>query len=163
MPLYAQAGDEPARVQCCYERAVAAFPVTTELWMQYGRYIETHLRSIPGLVASVYDRALRNCYWVGALWARAIRAAARGGGGPSSAAAAGSKGGDTPPSEASLKQQAELYERAMRAGLQVRGGACSGPALSPTGPTNILQIPHLGRPLTPTLRNLDLASLSRTA
>lgn len=115
-----QAGGEPARVQCCYERAVAAFPVTSELWMQYGRYIETHLRSIPGLVSLVYDRALRNCYWVGALWARAIRAAARGGGG-ASAAATGSKGGDVPPSAASLKQQAELYERAMKAGLQVGG------------------------------------------
>ena len=29
-------GGEPSRVQCCYERAISVFPVTTELWMQYG-------------------------------------------------------------------------------------------------------------------------------
>jgi hypothetical protein len=31
-----------------YERAVAAFPVTSELWLQYGRYLEAELR-VPGL------------------------------------------------------------------------------------------------------------------
>ncbi|GAX74832.1 hypothetical protein CEUSTIGMA_g2278.t1 [Chlamydomonas eustigma] len=99
---------EPARVQCLYERAIATFPVTTELWMQYGRYLEQNLRSIPGLVMDVYGRALRNCYWVGALWARAIRAAARGG--PGGVTGAGL--------EAVLQQQDELYKRAINAGLQ---------------------------------------------
>ena len=60
-------------------------------------------------MAAVYGRALRNCYWVGALWARAIRAAARGSGG----AAAGAS------DAASLAQQADLYDKALKAGLQV--------------------------------------------
>jgi hypothetical protein len=49
-----------------------AFPVTHELWLQYCRYLEVHLK-IPAVISKVYSRALRNCYWVGSLWARAIR------------------------------------------------------------------------------------------
>ena len=84
-----------------------------------GRYLEVHLRSIPGLVSSVYNRALRNCYWVGSLWARAIRAEARGSG--ATGAAAGAEDGAAPKgmTAASLEAQEDLYNRAIKAGLQV--------------------------------------------
>ncbi|KAG1673451.1 hypothetical protein FOA52_002217 [Chlamydomonas sp. UWO 241] len=102
-----QAGGEPARVQCAYERAVAVFPVTHELWLQYARYLEVHLK-IASVISKVYARALRNCYWVGALWARAIRAASR---------CAGAAGGG-PAVHTSVEAQQALYARAMGAGLQ---------------------------------------------
>lgn len=66
---HAQARGEPSRVAVLYERAVAVFPVTHVLWAQYGRYLEAHLR-MPGVASAVYSRAVRNCPWVGALWAR---------------------------------------------------------------------------------------------
>lgn len=50
--------------QCCpvpqvvYERAIACFPITTELWAQYTRYLETNLKV--GLLAS--------CLITGTLW-----------------------------------------------------------------------------------------------
>ena len=59
----------PARVQCIYERALAKFPVTHALWLQYALYLEQHL-NIPAVVNQVYARAVRNCPWVGALWSR---------------------------------------------------------------------------------------------
>jgi len=65
-----QASGEPARAQCLYERALTKFPVTHVLWLQYAQYLEQHLSSVPGLVNSVYARAVRNCPWVGGLWSR---------------------------------------------------------------------------------------------
>jgi hypothetical protein len=47
----------------------------------------------------VYARAVRNCPWVGALWARALRALERSG--------------------APEEEQAALFERALAAGMQV--------------------------------------------
>jgi hypothetical protein len=64
-----QAQGDPARVTVLYERTVAVFPVTTYLWLQYGRYLETHVK-LAGVIRSVYSRAVRNCPWVGSLWAR---------------------------------------------------------------------------------------------
>ncbi|KAG2484382.1 hypothetical protein HYH03_016798 [Edaphochlamys debaryana] len=73
-----QNGGDPARVQAVYERAVAAFPMTHSLWLQYGQYMETHTK-LPGPINAVYERATRNCYWVGAVWERALRALDRTG------------------------------------------------------------------------------------
>eukprot|EP00798_Chlamydomonas_sp_ICE-L_P021550 gene21550-28543_t len=95
-----QAQGDPARVQCIYERAISVFPVTHELWVQYARYLETNLK-IPSVVHSVYSRAVRNCYWVGVLWARAIRALSRLGV-PSS----------EPAARLALAEQAHLYSQA---------------------------------------------------
>ena len=36
---FEEAADEPMRVQCLYERAIALFPVTHELWMRYLRFL----------------------------------------------------------------------------------------------------------------------------
>lgn len=36
---FEETADEPMRVQCLYERAIALFPVTHELWMRYLRFL----------------------------------------------------------------------------------------------------------------------------
>ncbi len=84
-----------------YERAVAAFPLTHSLWLQYGQYVETHTK-LPGPMRSVYDRAVRNCPWVAAVWEAAVRCLDRTG--------------------ASPDEVDEMYGRALQAGLQVRMG-----------------------------------------
>lgn len=71
-----EGGNDPARVQVLYERALAAFPVTHFLWLRYGTYVEITLKT-PTLAEQVYSRAVRNCPWVGDLWARLLRALER--------------------------------------------------------------------------------------
>eukprot|EP00198_Chlamydomonas_reinhardtii_P004765 XP_001694101.1 predicted protein [Chlamydomonas reinhardtii] len=97
--LEQNAGDAD-RVQTVYERAVAAFPLTHSLWLQYGQYMETAAAGkLPkDKVNAVYERATRNCAWVGAVWERCLRALDRTGAAPE------------------LLQ--ETYERALAAGLQ---------------------------------------------
>ena len=95
-----QAQGDPARVQLAYERAVAVFPVTHYLWSQYAKYMEQNLGRIPKLVQAVYQRALRNCPWVGSLWAGALRAAERLG--------------------SSQSDQESLYNQALQAGMQTQ-------------------------------------------
>ena len=96
----AQAQGDPARVQLAYERAVAVFPVTHYLWSQYAKYMEQNLGRMPQLVHAVYQRALRNCPWVGSLWAGALRATERLG---------------SPHSDLE-----SLYDRALQAGMQTQ-------------------------------------------
>ncbi|KAI8465892.1 MAG: hypothetical protein J3K34DRAFT_452483 [Monoraphidium minutum] len=98
-----QAQGDPARVQVMFERAVAAFPVTAELWLQYASYLEKAVK-IAAVVDATYARARRNCPWVGALWARSLRALERGGGG-------GGGGGGGAAHE-------EVYQDALKAGMQ---------------------------------------------
>lgn len=64
-----------AQVECIYERAVAAFPVTHTLWLQYGWYMQRKCKSFDK-IDKVYFRATRNCPWLGQLWERRIRSAA---------------------------------------------------------------------------------------
>lgn len=86
-------------LQLVYERAVAAFPVTTFLWQQYARYCESVIK-IPEVILSVYQRAVRNCPWHGSLWGRQLTAMERSG--------------------ASQDRQQAQYNKALQAGLQVR-------------------------------------------
>lgn len=79
---------------------MAVFPVTHFLWSQYARYVEQHLGRLPKLVHDVYQRALRNCPWVGSLWAGALRAAERLG--------------------SSQEDQEQLYNEALQAGMQTQ-------------------------------------------
>ena len=67
------------RVLVAHECAIAAFPLTSFLWCSLGSFAESSFPEDPALAASVYSRALRNCPWVGELWARALRAAERRG------------------------------------------------------------------------------------
>lgn len=39
-----EAAQEPARVQIIYERALAVFPVTAEVWEKYTTYLEANLK-----------------------------------------------------------------------------------------------------------------------
>ncbi len=95
----------PFRPQCVFERAVAAFPLTHSLWLQYGTYLETQAGSASGnarlaaATVDVYGRAARNCPWMGCVWERAVRALDRAGAEP--------------------EQVEEMYGRALQAGLQV--------------------------------------------
>lgn len=130
-----QAQGDPARVQCVYERAIAAFPVTHELWAQYGRYLEVHLKAVPALASRAYGRAIRNCYWVGSLWARAMRAAAR-----AVRSADGAGGGGGAALDAALREQAALYQRALQAGLQVGLWVGARMGLEPRSPVVL----HIG-------------------
>lgn len=68
-----QAKKDPARVQLIYERAIAAFPVTHYLWQAYADYLQENLK-VPFIITAVYTRAVKNCPWVGSLWAGALRA-----------------------------------------------------------------------------------------
>ena len=93
-----QAKSDPAHVQLLYERALAAFPVTTYLWQAYAYYMQDHIK-VPAATNSVYSRALRNCPWVGSLWANALRALEL-------------------QSTCDEQQHASLYSSALQAGLQ---------------------------------------------
>ena len=92
-----ESSGNPARVQCLYERALAVFPVTHALWLQYGTYLEKHLKPGP-VFKSVCLRSVRNCPWVGALWAQALRTMERSG--------------------ASADEFDALYQKALQTGLQ---------------------------------------------
>ncbi|CAL1385168.1 unnamed protein product [Linum trigynum] len=68
---------DPARVQVLFERAVAEFPVSSDLWLDYVRYMDSTLK-VGNVVRDVYMRASRNCPWVGELWVRYLLALERG-------------------------------------------------------------------------------------
>jgi hypothetical protein len=54
-----KAQKDPARVQLLYERALAVFPVTSDLWLQYTRYLEAVLK-VPALINKVRGRQILN-------------------------------------------------------------------------------------------------------
>ncbi|KAI5070523.1 hypothetical protein GOP47_0014866 [Adiantum capillus-veneris] len=73
--LEEETGD-PARVQVLYERAIAEFPITHDLWLKYTIYLEQNLKGST-IIPSVYGRATRNCPWNQALWSRYLLALER--------------------------------------------------------------------------------------
>ena len=93
-----QAKKDPARVQLIYERAIAAFPVTHYLWQAYADYLQENLK-VPFIITAVYTRAVKNCPWVGSLWAGALRAL------------------ELNP-DLDVEQHNKLYSQALQAGLQ---------------------------------------------
>ncbi|GFP80445.1 squamous cell carcinoma antigen recognized by t-cells 3 [Phtheirospermum japonicum] len=60
---------DPARIQILYERAVADFPISTDLWIEYTQYLDKTFKTAR-IVRDAYYRATRNCHWVGELWVR---------------------------------------------------------------------------------------------
>jgi hypothetical protein len=66
--MHTQEQGQPARVMVMYERAVAMFPVTHLLWAQYATYLQGNLK-VHSITNKVYERGVRNCPWVGQLWA----------------------------------------------------------------------------------------------
>uniref|UniRef100_A0A803N661 RRM domain-containing protein n=1 Tax=Chenopodium quinoa TaxID=63459 RepID=A0A803N661_CHEQI len=64
------AGD-PARVQILYERLITEFPISSDLWIDYTRYLEKTLK-VGNVVNNVISRATSNCPWIGELWVRQL-------------------------------------------------------------------------------------------
>jgi len=54
-----KAQKNPARVQMLYERVVSSFPVTSQLWLQYGRFLESEIK-VPDITNKVRTRAADN-------------------------------------------------------------------------------------------------------
>uniref|UniRef100_H2ZFC2 Squamous cell carcinoma antigen recognized by T-cells 3 n=1 Tax=Ciona savignyi TaxID=51511 RepID=H2ZFC2_CIOSA len=59
--------NNPARMQCIYERAITDDCLNAQLWIDYLKYLTSTLKSGPILLAT-YERSVRNCPWVGQLW-----------------------------------------------------------------------------------------------
>ncbi|GAY61488.1 hypothetical protein CUMW_210370 [Citrus unshiu] len=64
---YEQSSGDPGRVQLLYERAITGFPVSSDLWLDYTRYLDKTLK-VGNVVRDVYSRATKNCPWVGEHW-----------------------------------------------------------------------------------------------
>ncbi|KAE8688795.1 hypothetical protein F3Y22_tig00110956pilonHSYRG00244 [Hibiscus syriacus] len=60
---------DPSRVQILYERAITDFPVSSDIWHHYTRYLDKTLKA-GNVVKDVSYRATRSCPWVGELWVR---------------------------------------------------------------------------------------------
>ncbi|KAM7251890.1 hypothetical protein ACFE04_023773 [Oxalis oulophora] len=74
---YEQSSGHPTRVQVLFERAITEFPVSTDLWIDYSRYMDKTFK-VGKMVRDVYFRATRNCPWVGELWVRYLLLLERG-------------------------------------------------------------------------------------
>ncbi|CAK8690689.1 unnamed protein product [Clavelina lepadiformis] len=70
--------NDPARIQCIYERAIADNCLNSELWVQYLTYLVRTLKS-SAIVVSVHDRSVRNCPWTSELWRMYLHALERHG------------------------------------------------------------------------------------
>ncbi|XP_021863531.1 uncharacterized protein [Spinacia oleracea] len=68
---FEESAGDPARVQILYERAITEFPISSDLWTDYARYLEKKLK-VGNVVKNVMCRATRNCPWVGELWVRQL-------------------------------------------------------------------------------------------
>lgn len=73
---YEMSGDDPARVQCLYERAVAELCLDASMWLEYIEYLDTTLK-IDTVVLPVCKRAVRNCPWSSPLWQHYLKALER--------------------------------------------------------------------------------------
>ncbi|XP_068647832.1 uncharacterized protein [Aristolochia californica] len=67
---------DPVRVQNLYERAVSEYPISSDLWLGYTRYVDRNLK-VPSVVRSLYSRATKNCSWIGEIWSRYLLALER--------------------------------------------------------------------------------------
>lgn len=92
---FEQSSGDPARVNILYERAITEFPISSDLWLDYTRYLDKTFKvffliflldkfsivfdytndiwmylifQASKIVRDVYNRATRNCPWVGDLW-----------------------------------------------------------------------------------------------
>uniref|UniRef100_A0A2N9HBT0 RRM domain-containing protein n=1 Tax=Fagus sylvatica TaxID=28930 RepID=A0A2N9HBT0_FAGSY len=73
---FEESSGDPAQVQVLYERAITDFPIASDLWLDYTRYLDKTLK--PKLLREVYSRATKNCAWVGELWVRYLLCLERG-------------------------------------------------------------------------------------
>uniref|UniRef100_A0A7C8ZJ78 RRM domain-containing protein n=1 Tax=Opuntia streptacantha TaxID=393608 RepID=A0A7C8ZJ78_OPUST len=68
---------DPSRVQILYERAVTEFPLSSDLWMDYTRYMDKTIK-VGNVLKVICNRATRNCPWLGELWVRYLLCLERG-------------------------------------------------------------------------------------
>ncbi|EOA15464.1 hypothetical protein CARUB_v10004280mg [Capsella rubella] len=68
---------DPTRVQAIYDRAVAEYPVSSDLWIDYTVYLDKTLK-VGKAITHAYSRATRSCPWTGDLWVRYLLALERG-------------------------------------------------------------------------------------
>lgn len=73
---FEESSGDPARVQILYERAITEFPVANDLWLSYTQYLDSNLK-VPSIIKSAYAKAVRNCPWVKAIWAKYMLALER--------------------------------------------------------------------------------------
>lgn len=66
---FEESAGNPARVQVLYERAITEFPIDSDLWIDYTRYLDKTLK-VGNVLKDVISKATRNCPWVGELWVR---------------------------------------------------------------------------------------------
>ncbi|XP_069850755.1 squamous cell carcinoma antigen recognized by T-cells 3 isoform X1 [Dipodomys merriami] len=69
---------DPARIQLIFERALVENCLVPDLWIRYSQYLDRQLK-VKDVVLSVHSRAVRNCPWTAALWARYLLAMERHG------------------------------------------------------------------------------------
>ncbi|ESQ54904.1 hypothetical protein EUTSA_v10024416mg [Eutrema salsugineum] len=74
---FEQTSGDPTRVQAIYERAVAEYPVSSDLWIDYTCYLDKTLK-VGKSITHAYSRATRSCPWTGDLWTRYLLALERG-------------------------------------------------------------------------------------
>ncbi|XP_035540800.1 squamous cell carcinoma antigen recognized by T-cells 3-like isoform X1 [Juglans regia] len=74
---FERSSGDPARAQVLYERAIADFPISSDLWLDYTRYLDKTFKG-GNIVREVYCRATKNCPWVGELWVRYLLCLERG-------------------------------------------------------------------------------------
>ncbi|XP_042509055.1 squamous cell carcinoma antigen recognized by T-cells 3 isoform X2 [Macadamia integrifolia] len=74
---FEQSCGDPARIQILYERAITEFPLSSDLWLDYTRFLD-HTLKVPSVARDVYSRAIRNCSWIGELWSRYLLSLERG-------------------------------------------------------------------------------------
>ncbi|KAL1222530.1 Pre-mRNA-processing factor 39-1 [Cardamine amara subsp. amara] len=74
---FEKASGDPTRVQAIYERAVAEYPVSSDLWVDYTVYLDKTLK-VGKAITHACSRATRSCPWTGDLWARYLLALERG-------------------------------------------------------------------------------------
>ncbi|KAF3439308.1 hypothetical protein FNV43_RR17584 [Rhamnella rubrinervis] len=74
---FEESSGDPARAQVLYERAITEFPISSDFWLGYTRYMDKTLK-VGSVVSNVYSRAIKNCPWVGELWVRYLLSLERG-------------------------------------------------------------------------------------
>ncbi|KAG9130341.1 hypothetical protein Leryth_004260 [Lithospermum erythrorhizon] len=72
-----QSSKDPARVQILFERAITEFPIYSDLWLDYTRYLDRTFKA-SNIVRKAYQRATRNCPCTGELWVRYLLCLERG-------------------------------------------------------------------------------------
>lgn len=66
---FEQSTGDLARTQILYERAVADFPISCDIWLDYTLYMGKTLKT-SRIARDIHHRATRNCPWSGELWTR---------------------------------------------------------------------------------------------